>query len=79
MNRSQSTVARGLEPQLTVWPAWRDLQIGAPPDQLCLWSLAGNPYQMYLAAPLPGPQVRSYATLVAKGKSLAGRERLHQL
>jgi len=51
------TVARGLEPQLTVWPAWRDLQIGASAGPACLWSLAGNPYQMYLAAPLPGPQV----------------------
>jgi hypothetical protein len=47
------TVARGLQPMLSDWPVWRDLQIGAPPDQLCLWSLAGSPYQIYLAAPLP--------------------------
>ena len=54
------TVARGLEPSLAGWPVWRDLQIGAPPDQFCLWSLGGNPYQIYLAAPLPGPQVGAF-------------------
>jgi hypothetical protein len=46
------TVARGLGPELAAWPVWRDLQIGAAPDQFCLWSLAGSPYQIYLAAPL---------------------------
>jgi hypothetical protein len=51
------TVARGFGPQLAAWPPWRDLQIGAPPDQLCLWSLAGSPYQLYLAAPSPRSQV----------------------
>jgi hypothetical protein len=29
------------------------LEIGAAPNQLCFWSLAGSPYQIYLAAPLP--------------------------
>lgn len=27
--------------------------MGAAPDQLCFWSLAGSPYQIYLAAALP--------------------------
>jgi hypothetical protein len=47
------TAVRGLNPWLASWKTWSDLQIGAPPDQLCLWSLAGSPFQFYLAAPLP--------------------------
>jgi hypothetical protein len=46
------TAARGLESWLTAWKPWRDLQAGTAPDQLFLWSLAGSPYQVYLAAPL---------------------------
>jgi hypothetical protein len=47
------TAVRGLPSSLTDWPPWRDLEIGAAPNQLCFWSLAGSPYQIYLAAPLP--------------------------
>ena len=47
------TAVRGLQPWLTEWPVWRDLQIGVPPDQFFFWSLADSPYQVYLAAPLP--------------------------
>jgi hypothetical protein len=46
------SAARGIQPWLANWPVWRDLQIGAPPDQLFFWSLAGSPYQTYLAAPV---------------------------
>jgi hypothetical protein len=45
------TAARGVRPWISDWKAWRELQIGAPPDQLFLWSIAGSPYQTYLAAP----------------------------
>ncbi len=51
------TAARGLQPWLADWFVWRDLQIGMPPDQFCLWSLAGGSYQIYLAAPLPASGV----------------------
>jgi hypothetical protein len=47
------TAMRGLPSSLRDWQPWRDLEIGAAPDQLCFWSLAGSPYQIYLAAPLP--------------------------
>lgn len=50
------TVARGIAPPLAGCPLWRDLQIGAP-EQCCLWSLAGSPYQFYLAALVPRSQV----------------------
>jgi hypothetical protein len=47
------TAVRGLRSWLAGSQWWRDLQIGAAPDQLFFWSLAGSPYQAYLAAPLP--------------------------
>lgn len=47
------TAVRGIQPLLAGWSAWNDLQIGTPPDQLFFWSLAGSPYQTYLAAPFP--------------------------
>ncbi len=47
------TAVRGLQPSLADWGPWRDLQMGVTPDQLFVWSLAGSPYQLYLAAPLP--------------------------
>jgi hypothetical protein len=46
------TSVRGLHPWLMSWKPWRDLEIGAAPDQLFLWSLAGSPYHIYLAAPV---------------------------
>jgi hypothetical protein len=62
------TVVRGVQPRLANWPAWRDLQIGAPPDQLFFWSLAGSPYQLYLAAPLPAAGVSALTDhLLQKG------------
>ena len=47
------TAVRGLPSLLTDRQPWRDLEIGAAPNQFCFWSLAGSPYQIYLAAPLP--------------------------
>jgi hypothetical protein len=47
------TAVRGLPSSLTDWQPWRDLEMGTAPDQLFVWSLAGSPYQVYLAAPLP--------------------------
>jgi hypothetical protein len=46
------TAVRGLAPMLKNWKLWNDLQIGAPPDQAFFWSVQGNPFQTYLAAPL---------------------------
>ena len=64
------TAARGLQPCLADWPLWRDLQIGAPPNQLCLWSLAGSPYQVYLAAPFPAAGISALSDpLVQNGNS----------
>jgi len=56
------TAVRGLQPWLAAWQPWHDLQIGAPPDQLFLWSVAGSPYQAYLAAPLPDAEVSALTT-----------------
>jgi hypothetical protein len=46
------TAVRGLQPTLTDWKFLHDLEIGAAPDQLFVWSLSGSPFQIYLAAPL---------------------------
>jgi hypothetical protein len=46
------SAVRGLRTWLTSWQPWRDLEMGAAPDQIFIWSLAGSPYQVYLAAPL---------------------------
>jgi len=56
------TAVRGLQPWLSTWSPWHDLQIGAPPDQFFLWSVAGSPYQAYLAAPLPDNEVSALTT-----------------
>lgn len=47
------TAMRGFEPWLASNKAWRDLQAGAPPDQLCAWTLDGVPMQILATAPLP--------------------------
>ena len=47
------TAARGLAPWLAGWPVWQKLQLTPAPDQAYLWSIAGVPFQTYLAAPLP--------------------------
>jgi hypothetical protein len=47
------TAVRGVQSWLTAFKPWQELQIAPAPDQLFAWSLAGNAYQMYLAAPLP--------------------------
>lgn len=47
------TAVRGIRPWLADWSPWRKLQIAMPPDQFFFWSLAGSPYQTYLAAPFP--------------------------
>ncbi len=45
------TAVRGIQPWLATLPAWTNLQVGAPPNQLYLWS-ASFPMETYLAAPL---------------------------
>ena len=47
------TAVRGIQPWLASWKMWNALPLGAPPDQLYLWSLEGSSFQTYLAAPLP--------------------------
>jgi hypothetical protein len=47
------TAIRDIQSWLAGWKPWHDLGIGTAPDQLFFWSLAGSPYQIYLAAPLP--------------------------
>jgi hypothetical protein len=47
------TAIRGIGPWLASLKGWNDLQIGAPPDQVCVWALLSSPMHMYFAAPLP--------------------------
>lgn len=47
------TAIRGLKPWLASQKTWSDLQLGAPPNQVCLWTVDGMPAQHYFAAPLP--------------------------
>jgi hypothetical protein len=47
------TAVRGVKPWLASWNTWSNLHIGAPTDQLYLWSLQGSPFQTYVAAPFP--------------------------
>ena len=47
------TLIRGIRPWLESLPAWHDLQIGPPPDQICFWALKGLAMQSYFAASLP--------------------------
>jgi hypothetical protein len=47
------TMVRGFKPWLESSPAWNDLQIGLPPDQICFWALQGFPMQSYFTAPFP--------------------------
>jgi hypothetical protein len=62
------TAVRGLQSWLTNSSFWHDLQIGAPPDQFFVWSLAGNPFQVYLAAPLHSAEVSALTDrLLQKG------------
>ncbi|HLX94679.1 MAG TPA: hypothetical protein VKU37_02945 [Verrucomicrobiae bacterium] len=47
------TIARGIKPWLESLPAWNNLQIGPPPDQICFWAMPGPGMMSYFAAPLP--------------------------
>ena len=47
------TLIRGFKPWLESSPAWHDLKIGPPPDQICIWAVLGFPMQSYFVAPLP--------------------------
>ena len=47
------TIVRGVAPWLATLTAWQKLRLNPPPDQAVCWSLAGIPFQTYLAAPLP--------------------------
>ncbi len=53
------TAVRGLQTWLAEMPMMRDLQMDSLPDQLAVWSLAGNPYQTYLAVPMNHTEVAS--------------------
>jgi len=46
------TAIRGFKSWLGTLKAWNDLHIGAPPNQLFLWSLMGRGWNSYGAAPL---------------------------
>jgi len=45
------TAVRGFRPWLDSWKPWKDLQIGATPNQICIWDHEGMPAQEYCAAP----------------------------
>jgi hypothetical protein len=45
------TAVRGVAPWLASLQAWKDLSIGPPPNQFCIWALE-NPAQTFFAAPL---------------------------
>ena len=51
-NLTSFTVIRGFQPWLASQRAWTNLEIGPPPNQLCLWALRYQPMQTYFAAPL---------------------------
>ncbi|HZL42394.1 MAG TPA: hypothetical protein VFD66_03865, partial [Verrucomicrobiae bacterium] len=77
------TFIRGIKPWLASLKAWKDLQIGPPPDQVYFWALPFQLMQTYFAAPLPDAsnQVRRIADIVlAKSPSndLAGFRRMGQ-
>jgi hypothetical protein len=46
------TAVRGFNAWLGSRQAWNELHIGAPPNQLCLWTLMGRGWNSYGAAPL---------------------------
>jgi len=48
---SSFTLIRGFRPWLASSPGWTNLQIGAPPDQICFWALPGMLMQSYFTAP----------------------------
>jgi hypothetical protein len=41
----------GIRPWLAALPAWKDLQIGSPPNQFYAWALTGPAPMTYFAAP----------------------------
>ncbi|MCU0784798.1 MAG: hypothetical protein MUF81_12305 [Verrucomicrobia bacterium] len=55
------TAIRGVQPWLASLKMWNDLQLGAPPNQLCFWGLEGMPLLNYFAAPLPDASHRVQA------------------
>ena len=57
---SSFTAIRGLAPWLSSFKGWTDLQVGAPPDQLCLWAQSGLPFLTFCAAPLPSASNQVY-------------------
>jgi hypothetical protein len=64
------TAVRGIKPWLASLKMWKDLQLGAPPNQYCAWAKDGFPLQTYFAAPLrdANRQVNDLAgTLVQRG------------
>ena len=47
------TAVQGVAPWLSSLKTWRDLQLGAPPNQVYFWAQRGNPFMSYCAARLP--------------------------
>jgi hypothetical protein len=47
------TLVRGFKPRLESLTAWKNLQIGPAPDQVCVWGMQQFPMETYFAAPLP--------------------------
>lgn len=43
---------RGIQSRLASLPAWNNLQIGPPPNQLYVWSTPGFPVNTFMAAPM---------------------------
>jgi hypothetical protein len=60
------TAVRGISSWLADWPVWNSLSPGTTPGQCCLWSLGGNPYQVYLAAPWPAANVSGLTDQILK-------------
>jgi hypothetical protein len=46
-------VVRGFRPWLDSLPLWKNLRLGSPPNQLCVWAEQGGLMLTYFAAPWP--------------------------
>lgn len=47
------TAIRGFQPWLSSLKAWKDLELGATPNQVFFWAREGIPFLSYCAVPLP--------------------------
>jgi hypothetical protein len=62
------TAIRGFKPWLASSKMWTDLQIGPPPNQLCVWALRALPIGTYVSAPFSDASnaVARFSDLVVK-------------